>query len=131
MKTKLTLPLLGGLILLAAGSARAAFDTKELQINRSGTAISVSVSTSAWTQANNSTSFLKSRAGYVINNFPDNSGDIYGLCKESAPAEAITVPGFVIEPGENPLRPCGQNLNLYLRSTSASGETVTIWEVGQ
>jgi hypothetical protein len=123
------LPLVGGLFLSI--SARAEF-VKESPIafNRAGTAITVSVSTSAWTLGNTATSKMELRSAFRVTNPAANSYAVYSLCHSAAPAEAITVLINEVQPGENLTMPCGPGLNLYLLSLTAA-QNIDVWEIGQ
>ncbi len=129
MKTRLSF--VAGLVLLGAVCARAEL-TKEMPISRGreGTAITVSVSTSAWTKANTSTSLVTQRSGYVVTNPAANTQPVYGICHSAAPAEAITVRINEVVPGRNRTFPCGPGLDLYLLALTSS-QSVGLWEIGQ
>jgi hypothetical protein len=125
------LPLLGAL--LVSGYVRAQGDLiREVPIayNKVGTAITVSVSTSAWTVSNTSTSKVQDRSGFRVTNPTSNSYKVYAVCHASTPSEAITVLINEISPGGNLTMPCGANLNLYLLSLTAA-QNVNVWEFGQ
>lgn len=115
-----------------AFAAGGAVIVKEAPISytKAGTAITVSVSTDAWTLSNTSTSKVAQRSGYRITNPAANSTAIYALCHASAPTEAITVRINEIQPGENMTMPCEGNLNLYLLSLTAA-QNIGVWEFGQ
>jgi hypothetical protein len=132
MNFKLT-PLWGAALLVCAvvGFARCAEITIEGPIMRSGVAITVSVSTSAWTLSNTATSKLEQRAGYRITNPTSNTAAMYAVCHESTPTEAITVKINEIAKGSNMIMPCGNNMNLYLLSVNTSAENANVWEIGQ
>lgn len=97
---------------------------------KAGTAITVSVSTDAWTLSNTATSKVNQRAGFRVTNPAANSYAVYALCHASAPTEAITVYVNEVQPGENLTMPCEGNLNLYLL-TLTSAQSVGVWEFGQ
>ena len=123
-----------GLILLAS-SVKAATNgtpTRENPIayNKVGTAVTVSVSTSAWTKANSATTLVQDRSGLRITNPSGNTQPVYWICHAAAPTEAITVLINQISVGANGTAPCGSNLNLYLLSVT-SAQSVGVWEVGQ
>lgn len=101
-----------------------------ISYTKAGTAITVSVSTSAWTLSNNSTSYVAQRAGMRVTNPSGNSNKIYAICHASAPTEAITVLINEVAPGSNITMPCGGGLNLYLLALTAA-QNIDVWEVGQ
>lgn len=101
-----------------------------ISYTKSGTAINVSVSTSAWTLSNTSTSYVSQRAGMRVTNPTSNSYKIYAICHASAPSEAITVLINEIAPGSSMTMPCGGGLNLYLLSLTAA-QNIAVWEIGQ
>lgn len=131
MRRNLILPLLGGLFLFLAVPSFAGIGVKEEPINRAGVGVTVSVSTSAWTVGNNSTSKIEQRAGYKVNNPAGNSAAVFYTCQASAPSQAITVGDGEIGAGENPFIPCGQNLNIYFRSLHTAAESIHLKEYGQ
>lgn len=101
-----------------------------ISYTKAGTAITVSVSTSAWTLSNTSASKIAQRSGFRVTNPAANSTAIYALCHASAPTEAITVRMNEVQPGENLTMPCDGNLNLYLLSLTAA-QNIGVWEFGQ
>ncbi len=98
---------------------------------KAGTAITVSVSTSAWTLSNTATSYVAQRGTIVVTNPAANSAVIEAICHASAPTEAITVRINEIGPGMNRQMPCGGGLNLYLLSLGSAAQNIGVWEVGQ
>jgi len=127
---KYILPLAGGLLLLVQ-VAQAAWETKEMPIQRSGKAITVSISTSAWTIANTTASKVENRAGFRVTNPASNTAAMYAVCHSTTPAEAITVKVNEIGRGVNITMPCGNAMNLYLLSVHTSTESAHVWEFGQ
>jgi hypothetical protein len=133
MTLKKLIPLMGGVFisLFLRVSAYAVWPVKEVPIDRAGTAITVSISTSAWTQANTSTSYLQNRSAIRVTNPTSNTAVMYGICKETTPTEAITVKINEIAKGSNMTIPCGPGMNLYLLSGHTGAESAAVWEVGQ
>lgn len=105
---------------------------KEASISytKAGTAITVSVSTSAWTIGNTSTSKVAQRSGFRVTNPTANSYPIYAVCHSTTPVEAITVRINETQPGENLTMRCDGNLNIYLLSLT-SAQNIGVWEYGQ
>ena len=131
---KRLLPLLGGFFIAVsvhAGANTTPVRENPIAYNRVGTAVTVSVSTSAWTKINSTTSAVQDRSGFKVSNPASNSSVIFLICHTATPAEAITVGAVEVGAGENPLIPCGSNLNLYGVSLGASAQNMHMWEVGQ
>jgi hypothetical protein len=123
------LPLLGALFISAYARADLVKESP-IAYDKVGKAITVSVSTSAWTVSNTSVSKVAGRSGFRVTNPTANSYKIYAVCHQAAPAEAITVLINEIAPGGNLTMPCGANLNLYLLSLTAA-QNINVWEFGQ
>ena len=122
---------LGAVILSLAKITFAAPFVAEAPIKTSGQAITVSVSTSAWTKVNDATSLVPSRTAFRVTNPTSNTAVMYGMCKASAPTEAITVKINEIAKGSNITFPCAAPLDLYLLSVHTAAESAGVWEIGQ
>lgn len=128
------LSVLGGavmaLLVLRGFAGAVVVQEAPISYTKSGTAITVSVSTSAWTLSNTATSYVAQRTGFRLTNPSANSYKIYAICHAAAPAEAITVLINEVAPGGNLTMPCGGGLNLYLLSLTAA-QNIAVWEIGQ
>lgn len=123
------LPFIGGL-LFCAGSAWAVDTTKEVPVEGAGTAVSVSISTSAATQVM-STSYLSFRAGMKVSNRASNSAAMVCTMAATTPTEATSTWEIEIQAGENPWIPVGPNMKLYCLSLHSSAESLRAKEYRQ
>jgi len=115
------------LLFVAVGAQAGPAAVKMTSIKSTGVAVTVSVSTMAWTVANSTTSLVAGRSGYFVTSPAANTGAMYALCKAAAPTEAITVRSFQILDETKQIE-CGPNLNLYLISIHSAAENAHIQE---
>jgi hypothetical protein len=117
-------------ILFLASAVKAADPVEEVPISNIGSPFCVSVAPTSWTKFG-PTYALSKRTGIIIRNPSDGSANLLGVLGRTSPSVSTTTASIEIEPGENPLRPVGPNVNLYLVNDTGSAVTVCGQEVRQ
>ena len=99
-------------------------------LSRSGTPITVALTTSSWTQVDTSTSHLAARSHVCLSNSSGNSGTQVFVFQTSAPSVATTTWTHEIETGENACWRVGNDLKVYGVSGNTSAESVQVTQMG-
>lgn len=109
-----------------------AIRTEEMGTSKHSDAHTLSVSTSAWTEASD-VNTLADRSGIRCANPATNNAAVYGIISDDgvAPSEATSVHPIEIGTGENPFIPLRNNQGLYLISGHTAAENVHCQEIGQ
>jgi hypothetical protein len=117
-------------LIVFRGFAHAATPVLELPIENVSSLFCISLSTSSWTYFG-PTSNMQKRTGIVVLNPSSNSGKAVGMMGTALPTSSTSQYSIEVAPGSNPLRPVGPNVNLYLKTTNATAETICGQEVRQ
>lgn len=118
MKLKLS-SVFFALMFLASGLRALGTPVKEVAISDMGTVTSLSVATGTWTLATTTTTAMAGRSGLIVSN-PATNSNIRWVCHKTTPTEAVSV-GFLFFAGITDNIPCGNDVNVYLVSTSTTG----------